>query len=269
MYGNDNGECSCGICEECAWRRDTNLAKRTKELENSWRFKEAAKVVAGLSGNRETKLALIQKVHQDSLESAIVRYMASEALPGYYAAILKSPNCIDRLVEGIFFKVCRIKAAQTLAEQISNLSSSLRSNPGRLTAYDRVALIQQFIHRTVDQYLGVGAARSIPVEPMKNALSAARLHLSILDVIDREPSYVTYIDSLSSATLQLEYDEPRPSTALYGKRSWPRWRVRHLRPFSYYFSIERRALLQALLNRDENVPSDQFVYEVLLVYAGE
>ena len=233
----------------------------------SARFKEAAKLVGGLSGNRKTKLALIQKVHQDSLESAIVRYMAKEALPEYYAAILKNPNCIDRLVEGIFYKVCKMQNAQTLPEQISNLSSSLRLNPSRLTSYDRVSLIQQFIHRTVDQHLGVGAARLIPVAPMKNALSAARLHLSIFDVIDRSPGYVAYIDSLSSAELQLEYDEPRPSTAPMGKRSWPKWRVRHLRPLSYYFTQEHRALLQALWNLDENASPVEFVYDALLLYA--
>ncbi len=268
LYGRDNSECSCGICEECESRHNVEINKRKKNLENSARFKEAAKLVAGISGNRKAKLALIQKVHQDSLESAIVRYMAKEALPEYYAAILKSPNCIDRLVEGIFYKVCKVQPAQNLAEQISNLSNSLRSNPSKLTAYDRVTQIQQFIHQTIDQCLGVGAARSIPVVPMKNALSAARLHLCILDVIDRRPGYVAYIDSLSTATLQLEYDEPRPSTAPWGKRSWPKWRVRHLRPLSYYFPQERRALLQALRTLDENVPSDQFVYEALLLYAG-
>lgn len=269
IYGRTDGECSCGECEECDRRSNTHsLAKQKSDLEKAARFKEAAKLVAGLRSNRETKLALIQKVHQDSLDLAIMRYMVKEALPEYYAAILKSPCCIDRLVEGIFYKVCKIKTAQTLTEQISNLSSSLRSNPSRLTAYDRVSLIQQFIHSTVDQYLGVGAARSMPVVPMKNALSAARLHLSILDVIGRRPSYVAYIDSLSTATCQLEFDEPRPSTAPSGKRSWPRWRVRHLRPLSYYFPKDRRALLEALRNLDENLPSAQFADNALHLYTG-
>jgi hypothetical protein len=251
------------MCRECKCRG----AARKKELENSTRFKEGAKLVAGISGNRTIKLALIHKVHQDSLDYAIVRYMTKEALPKYYAAILKSPNCIDSLVEGILYKICKIQPARNLTEQIGNLSTSLRSNPGRLTAYDRVTQIQQFIHRTVDQYLWAGAAGSIPVEPMKNALSAARLHLSILDVIDRRPGYVAHIDSLSSAILQLEYDEPRPSTAPLGKRSWPKWRVRHLQPLSYYFKQGRRTLLQALNNQDENVPPDQFVYDALILYA--
>lgn len=267
MYGGDNGECSCGTCEECEWRHNAELNERKKKLENSARFKEATKIVAGISGNKKAKLALIQKVHQDSLESAIVRYMTKELLPEYYAAILKSPNCIDSLVEGIFYKVCKIQPTQNIAEQIRNLSNSLHSNASRLTAYDRVTHIQQFIHRTVDQCLWIGAAQSIPVVPMKNALSAARLHLSIFDVIDHRPDYVAFIDSLSSATLQLECDEPRPSTAPRGKRSWPKWRVRHLQPLSYYFPRERRALIQSLRNLDENVPSDQFVSEALLLYA--
>ena len=267
IYGGDNGECRCGSCEECESRHKFELNERRKKLASSVRFKEGAKIIAGINDNRKAKLALIQKVHQVSLDSAIIRYMVKEELPEYYAAILKNLNCIDRLVEGIFYKVCKIQPARNLAEQISNLSNSLRSNTNRLTAYDRVTQIQQFIHRIVDQYLGVGAARSIPVAPMKNALSAARLHLSILDVIDRRPGYVAYIDSLCSTSLQLECDEPRPSSAPLGKRSWPKWRVRHLRPFSYYFPQERRAFLQALRNMDETIPSDQFVYEALLLYA--
>lgn len=268
IYGRDNGECSCGECEECARRQNAYVAERKKELENSLLFKVAAKLVAGLSGNREIKLALIQKVHQDSLESAVVRYMAKEGLPGYYAAILKSPICIDRLVEGVLYRVCKLKASQTLTEQIGVLSDSLRGNASRLAAYDRVTIMQQFIHRTVDQYLGVGAARAIPVLPMKNALSAARLHLGIFDVIDCGPGYVAYIDSLSTAAWQLENDEPRQSTAPFGKRSWLRWRVRHLRPLSYYYPVERRALLQALRDLDESTPSDQFVSAAILLYAN-
>lgn len=263
-----NRECSCGACDECQWRYNDELEKKKEKLENSERFKIAAKLVARLNSNRETKLVLLQKVHLDSLDSAIVRYMAKEELPGYYAAILKSPNCIDRLVEGIFCKVCKIQPAPILAEQITNLSSSLRSNPSRLTAYDRVTRLQQFIHCTVNRIHGGDAALSIPVVPMKNALSAARLHLSIYDVIDRRPGYVAYIDSLTTATLQLEYDEPRPSTAPTGKRSWRRWRVRHLYPLSYYFPEGRRRLLDALENLDEKAPSDQFVNEALLLYAG-
>jgi hypothetical protein len=267
IYGKNNEDCSCGTCEECQSQQDHDLRKRKAKLENSARFKEAAKVVAGLRSNRDIKLTLIRRVHQDALDSAILRYMAKEALPDYYAGILKSSHCLDRLVEGIFHKVCKIPPAQSLTEQIANLSSSLRLNEGRLTVYDRVTQVQRFIHHTIDVQLGTGAARAVPLAPMKNALSAARLHLSILDVIDHRPGYLCYIDGLSKAAIQLEYDEPRPSTAPWGKRSSPRWRVRHLRPLSYYFSKDRRALLHALDNLDEQATTDQFVNDAILLYA--
>lgn len=235
---------------------------------DSEKFKAAAKLVAGLNSNREIKLALIHKVYHDSLQSAIVRFMTKEKLPGYYASILKSSECIDKLVEGILYKVCKIEPTNTLADQIDNLSSSLRKNSSRLTAYDRVTHVQQFIHCAVDQRFGEGAARSIPVVPMKNALCAARLHFNISDVIDHQPSYIEYIDTVSNASLQIEYDDPRPSTALSGKRSWPRWRVRHLRTLSYYFPTYHRATIQALKKLNDNVSSEKFIRNAVLLYVN-
>lgn len=268
MYGRSNGNCSCGRCEECEFQREYDRDKRIGKLQESARFREAAKLVAGRTANRDVRLALIQRVHQDSLEAAIVRYMTKEALPDYYAAILQSPNCIDRLVEGILYKVCKIQPEQSLSEQIANLSSHLHHNLGRLSAYERVTQVQHFIHRNVDLHLGLGAARSMPVSAMRNTLSAARLHLSIVDVTDHRPGYLDYIDGLSIGAMNFEYDEPRPSTAPWGKRSWPRWRVRHLRPLSYYFPKEGRALIQKIKALNEQLPCEQFVNDALLLYAS-
>jgi len=268
VYGKNNGDCFDREAEEFEGQRSTNFAEGMRSLKNPARFKEASKLIAGLSSKRAIKNVLIKKVHQNNLELAIVRYMAHEELPTYYASILKSPSCIDRLMEGILYKVCKIRPAEKLSRQIKDLSVSLRNNVDRITAYDRVSFVQQFIHQAVDRHLGVGAAQWIPVAPMKNALSAARLHLSILDVLNHGPDYVVCMDRLSAASSQLEYHKPRPSTAPLGKKSWRRWRVRHLRPLSYYFSEENRSLLRALISLDENVPSEQFVSEALNLYAN-
>ena len=96
IYGRNDGECSCGKCQDCASRLDANAALRAYKLENSYRFKEGAKLVAGISDNRQIKLSLIQKVRNDSLDSAIVRYMAKEDLPKFYAPILKNKKCLER-----------------------------------------------------------------------------------------------------------------------------------------------------------------------------
>lgn len=268
IHGRNRGECSCGKCEECEWRNDVERDERRKALETSARFKEATKLVAGIRGNREIKLALIQKVQQDNLESAIIRYMAKEALPEYYAVILKSRECIDRLVQGILYKVCHVPADQALDNQISDLSTTLRSNPVRISAYDRVTQIQQFIHRIVDQHFGKDSARRIPVQPMKNALSAARLHLGILDARDHQAASTAYLDELSTAASKLEYDEPRPARLPPGKNYYPRWRVRHLHPLSYYHTKELRSLVQALMDLDESIAADKFSDAALAIYAA-
>ena len=268
VYGQKNEDCSVPEVEKLEEQHSTDFAEGMRPPKDPARFKEATKLIAGLSSKKAIKNVLIKKVHQNNLELAIVRYMAYEELPAYYASILQCPNCIDRLTEGMLYKVCKIKPAEHISRQIKDLSVSLRGNADRLTAYDRVSFVQLFIHQTVDRHLGVGAAKLIPVVPMKNALSAVRLHLSILDVLNHGPDYVVQIDDSSNASSQLEYHKPRPSTAPLGKKSWRRWRVRHLRPLSYYFSRKNRSLLRALKGLDENIPSEQFVSEALNLYAN-
>jgi hypothetical protein len=264
----DDGECSCRTCKECLSQNSIERDKRRKNLEGSERFKEGTRLIAGLSGKKQIKLALIHKIHQDGLNLGIVRYMAKENLPAYYAAILKSPQCIDRLVKGILCKVCHVSPSLALDKQISHLSSVMRSNQNFLSPYDRVTEIQKFIHRTADKYLGDGAANFIHTTPMKNALSAARLHLSIFDVMHHHPAYNTYLDDSAKAASRLEYDEPRPARMRQGKRYYSRWRVRHLQPFSYFYSKDRRSLIEAIMNIDENIASDKFTYKALIIFSA-
>lgn len=262
LYGQCGRGCPCELCAELDWKDI-----KEEKLTDSNRFKKAAKLVSAFQDKKQAKLALIKKVHRDQLDLAIARYMTKEKLPNYYASIIRSSDCINKLAEGVFYKVCKIKPIPELSKQVQILSNSLRDNREQRTAYSRVADVQQFIHRVVDQCLGVGAARSIPVTPMKNALSASRLHLHIFDVLNRSPAYVEHIDNMSADEMRLEYQSPRSPTAPWGKRPQQRWRVRHLRPFSYYFSEQSRAILDELKNMDEKAPLEEFFYDLASIYA--
>lgn len=261
------GQCRCRVCDECALRGESAQSKRKQELEGSARFKDALKLVGGLPRNHDIKLALLRKIHLDSLDVAIVRYMAREALPAYYAVLLKSPHCIERLIEGLFVKVCHIAPTPDLSNDIFQLSSALRSNPLRQTAYERVGHMQRFIHDTIDRQFGNGAALVLPVAPVKNALAAARLHLSIADA-NRSADYIEQLDAASVRAMTAEYAEPQYFVAPQGKRARERWRVRHLRPLSYYFSQDHRNLLMSLRILDEQLPREEFIYQAAMRYAG-
>lgn len=262
------GKCRCGDCGECTRSEESAQSKRKKELEGSLRFKNASKLIGGIVGNHDIKLALLRQVHLDSLDVAIVRYMAREALPAYYAVLLKSPQCIDRLIEGLFVKVCHLAPTSDLSEDILHLSSALRSNPLRQTAYDRVGYMQRFIHDTIDRKFGKGAALALPVVPVKNALATARLHLSIADA-NQSADYIEQLDAASVRAMTAEYDEPQYFAAPKGKRTQARWRVRHMRPLSYYFPKDNRNLLILLRDLDEQLPREQFIYQAAMGYASK
>ncbi|TDV92879.1 hypothetical protein BDK62_11514 [Halomonas alkaliantarctica] len=264
IYGN--GQCGCGDCDECALHEEKLQYKRKEELEGSARFKDAIKVVGGLPRNHDIKLALLRRIHLDSIDVAILRYMAHETLPAYYAGLLKSPQCIERLIEGLFIKVCRITPTPDLSNDIHNLASALRSNPLRQTAYERVGHMQRFIHDTIDRQFGNGASLELPVSPVKNALSAARLHLSIADA-NRSADYIEQLDAASMLAATVEYAQPQHFAAPPGKRARAMWRVRHLRPLSYYFSENHRQLLVTLRTLDEQLPREQFIYQAAMMYA--
>ncbi len=233
-------------------RKQEKEAKDPAEAREASRFKEGAKIVAGLSYNKQIKLELIHQVYKEGMDSAIRRYMKKEALPMDYYPILKSQKCIDNLINGLLYKICHIDINLALYQQIANLSCTARRNPNSLSPYDRVTQIQQFIHYTVDQYIGDGAACLIPVIPMKNTLSAARLHLNIFDIINNPLVHTMYLNELATFQSKLEYDNPRPLKMPQVKRYYPRWRVRHLRPLSYFYGENQRLLMAKLMNVDEN-----------------
>lgn len=226
--------CDCGRCPACEDESAAATADRRRALVNSARSGDAAKSVAGLDDKKAIKSVLVGKVYQEGLARAIVHYMAREALPPHYASIVKNARCIDVLVQGIFYKVCRMAPDLALDFRIEKLRSTLLENAVLLSAYDRVGAIRAFIHSTVDQYFGDGTAMTIPVQPMKHALSAARLHLGIFDVLDRPPGYTAWLDQQSRAAEAAEYAAPRPSRISPGKTFHSRWRVRHLRSLSFF-----------------------------------
>jgi hypothetical protein len=52
-----------------------------------------------------------------------------------------------------------------------------------------------------------------------------------------------------------------------GKNHYPRWRVRHLRPLSYFYSQERRSTIEKLIGIDENITLEKFIDEALIIFS--
>lgn len=253
--------CWCRCCESRDWDQEEE-----NQLRNSERFKQGAKIVAGLNDNKKIKLALIKKIHQEGLNRAILRYARKESLPTHYISIASNSDCIPTLIDGVFYKVCKIKYDKKLSDTARALSRSLQTNLEQRIVYDRVADIQHFIHDTIDRNFGIGAARSLPVAPMKNALSASRLHLHIFDTKQHSTEYNLHINKLSTIAAELEYKSPRPPAVPWGKHAVSKWRVRHLQPLTHFATIENRKALKELIALDTGMSREKFCFEAIRIY---
>lgn len=263
-----DGQDSLARAEEREHHSSEAHAARRLLMQNSARFNQASKLIAGVRDTKLIQAMLIEKVHEHQLDAAIVQYMSDERLPEFYAAILKTPKCLDRLIEGILFKVCHVPSSLALVEQIDRLRNHVRTNTELLTAYERVGQVRQFMYEVVNNFFGAGSAYLIPVRPMRQALSAARLHLGIVDTMGRNAVYTAQIDQQANAAADREVANPALVALRPGKKFYPLWRKRHLRPLSHFHTEEDRVRIRALIELDHLLPQRDFLEAAALAFAG-
>ncbi|CAG9165234.1 hypothetical protein LMG23992_00378 [Cupriavidus laharis] len=230
-------------------------------------LKDAAKQIAGLDDKRIIRQRLVYKLMRDATDRAISRYFQCEGIPWDYRSIVESADCLETLIKGIFYKVCKIRRSEMLDEEVVALCEMHRRNDSLSIVYERVGQIQKFIHEKVDQFCGNGARDALPVKHMRNLLAAARLHLHICDINTKDASYSVYLDELSKLVSEFEYFNPHIPELPAGKQVIPRWRVRHMKPLSHFYDKSTRRKLAELQALDEGLTADAFARAALEICA--
>lgn len=223
------------------------------------RLKEAARIVAGLFVKSAVRAKLVQHLMREETDAAVGWYLRRERIPGPYHPLVRLDECIEILVRGIFYKVAGLPRNAALDAEVARLCASLKANEEKLIVYDRVGVMQRFVHEKLRLHGNARTAERVRVEPMRCLLSVARLHLNLVDLEARDAGYAAYMNEASSARASLEYVSPSPPPALEGKRVYPRWRVRHLRPLSYFYRRKGRQRLSTLLALDIELPFDAYI----------
>lgn len=224
------------------------------------RLKEAARIVAGLTAKSEVRAKLVHHLMREETDVAIASYLRRERIPAAYHALVRLEDCIEILVRGIFYKVAALPRKGALDAEVVRLCASLKANAEKLIAYERVGVLQRFVHEKLRLHGEAGTGERVRVEPMRCLLSVARLHLNLVDLEACDAGYAIYMDEVSTARASLEYLSPSPPPpAVEGKRVYPRWRVRHLRPLSYFYRRKARRRLSALMALDIDLAFDAYV----------
>ena len=197
---------------------------------------------------------------REETEAVIASYFLRERIPDPYHALIRLDDCMEILVRGIFYKVASLQRKAALDAEIARLCASLKANEEKLIAYERVGILQRFVHEKLRLHGDAGTVMRVRVEPMRCLLSMARLYLNLVDLRASDPGYALYINEVSSARASLEYLSPSPPPlAVEGKQVYPRWRVRHLRPLSYFYRRKARRRLSALLKLDIELELDEYI----------
>lgn len=224
------------------------------------RLKEAARTIAGLTVKSAVRAKLVHHLMREETDAAIASYFCRERIPTVYHAIVRQDDCIEILVRGIFYKVATLPRKAALDAEIARLCASLKANEEKLIAYDRVGVLQRFVHEKLRLHGDAGTVGRVRVEPMRCLLSVARLHLNLVDLQVHDAGYAVFMNEVSNARASLEYLSPSsPPPSVEGKRVYPRWRVRHLRPISYFFRRKAKRRLSALLTLDIELTFDTYV----------
>lgn len=250
-----------------SYTEEANGPHRGKHSIDPASLKEGAKIIAGLENRKQIQQRLIHKLLRDETDYAITRYLVKEAVPAEYGRIVKTGACIETLVKGIFYKVCKIRRSDSLDIEIAELCGALKKNERLSIVYDRVGMIQKFVHLKVDEICGEGSHVAIPAKHMKNLLSVARLHLNLSDLRSRDESYSLYMDALSRSAADFEYSNPKTTSLPAGKRFIPKWRVRHLKPLSHFYTRIVRQKIAGLRVLDEQLPLETYATAALAIYA--
>lgn len=242
-----------------------NKVKSEKNIqEEKKREKEIIKLIAGLNTQATIKEKTIEKLFKNNLDYMIFTYANQESLPYDYVYLSKQKECLQILIKSILKENGYILDSNIISE-ITQFIKQIYTNTDMLIVYDRVGLIQKFIHNKIDEQNGIDAHLKLSSILMKHILSTARLHLNLQDI--------KKIESLKSIIKKSEqasnYETMHPLKILpnnldnrfiYHKRKRD---FKSLIDFAY-FNISKKIL--DILELDEKSPIEIFKQEVIRIY---
>jgi hypothetical protein len=232
-----------------------------------WRKSKAIMLIAGLHNNDQIFNKIIKSLLYDGLEVLAKRYARSESLPLAYVQVALENEGLEILIKNYLkHEIGEVLTAERVNE-IKKLSSCLHINDDLEIVYDRVSKIQSFIHKKANEKNGENAYTKLPVEETKNLLSAARLHLSIFDIKNKDINYLFNEIKASKIASLAEITNPRKVILPEGKKNIKNWRVRHLRSTTYFLPVSVRGMINEIFRIEKNLPSYEFIRRVLEIYS--
>jgi hypothetical protein len=213
---------------------ETNYWKSNKLLD----LFNSASELRRISDNNVKKKIVFSRLKRSSHDKDIKRYAKKENIPLEFALLSSLDDCIKNLVGFFLKKHLSISFNTEILDSCKNLSSRWQSNIQSLTPYERTGEFQKYVYSICNKHQG--SELNIPSKLMRIILSTARLHFTIMDEMNLNPSDLLVLLKKQTAAANNEYyagysnfynndSVPR----MQNKKYVPNWRKRHLMPFVF------------------------------------
>ena len=230
---------------------------------------EAIKAISHLTSIYIISNKLIKNLLNNDLSMMVYRYGKVEKLPNECISLAQQPNALPPLLKGFLKKLLRRPLTPEKINEIDSFCEVTYRNDQLDIVYDRVALVQRFIHGMADNMYGEGFHQSLPKQVMKNLLSTARLHLNLVDIKYKDAHSLSLMFSRSKSASDNEIQNPQPIKLPKGKKYIKNWRTIHLMPLVEYQTGETDRKIHAIFSIDKNQNIEDFKSEAIKIYCGE
>jgi hypothetical protein len=206
---------------------------------------------------KDIYLLFKEELNKHYINKLALTYFKEEKLDINFLDLVKSKDCVEKLISNVLFKHAQIPFKSSIKESFqSEVEKILLMHD---TPYNRTNRIQQLIHKSVNDYYCT--LTHLPFEPaivkrnlmrceklkqtylprahlllpsdiMKKTLSLTRLNIYILDIMNKDSRTLRTLSEMSDSQASTESLNPTDSRLSKKKKYFCRWKVKHMKSFT-------------------------------------
>lgn len=211
-----------------------------------WMQHDAETSLGQAEGRNKIEAAFLKAIIACGRRYAVARYARSEHLSFSSALTATFPYGIRALIYQ--YMAGEVSLADHSNKKFVQQAFQDAISNAELTAYDRVGLLRQRIHRLANAGAGPDGHLCLNKEGMRTTLALCRLYFSAIECSVQSVSELIKLIEKYELALKVtgrEHDQAQVITGKYIHK----WNVRHQRPLIYFYPYSARNALTRLIRQ--------------------
>ncbi|MEA2019432.1 MAG: hypothetical protein U9N59_13420 [Campylobacterota bacterium] len=196
------------------------------------------------------------------IDAMIQEYSKQEKIRNSLMSIIHEDKFIYIVLKGLLFKNLRLAMTNDLYIQIENISNEVLNNTKLDIVYDRVGMLQKFIHDTVQIQQGKNSHLKLDKNLMKDILSSFRLYLNMYDLREEALENIMIIYNKTLTRIEAEFNSPSSGDIMPYKKFIPHWKALKMKPL-FKFIPQNFIKNLSILIEENSAIQDELVKKII------